>query len=93
MAVSAQVTAINFAVSGMIYVTFEGGTQREFTSLQGLQEFAAACDDTLNTELAQQMAMRWWLERDPNAENVTLVLGKRLTFDMSTAEMIGVVDG
>lgn len=93
MAVSAQVTAINFAASGTIYVTFEGGTQREFGSLQALQDFAAACDDSLNTDLAQQMSLRWWLERDPNAENVTLVLGKRLTFDMSTAEMIGVVDG
>lgn len=92
MALSVKCTGVNFKGNGGIDLSFNEADTTEFPNLEILQMWAAQVDDPANTDLVRRMIVRWWLERDPNAENVDLILGRRLTFDMGTAEMIAVVD-
>lgn len=90
MAVSARITGINIQANGVIILSFDNGQSQEFNDMALLQLYGNEVDDATKTDLAQRLMVRWWLERDPNLQNINLALGHTLTFDMSSAEMIGV---
>jgi hypothetical protein len=43
-----------------------------------------------NADVAKQLMIAWWAARSPEFTNTNLVIGKRLTFDLSAANPIKV---
>lgn len=87
MAVSVHCTGIVVNENGTGRINYSD-VQVEFSSLADLQLIAADLDDPVNLDLARRFLIAWWIARNPAADNPSFIIGKTLTLDMTTAEMI-----
>jgi hypothetical protein len=87
MAASAKVTKI-IRNNGRLLVEFDGSTFLEFDSVQYAKDVIGELDTSPN--MAQLLAIAYWLARSSDASNTAIILGKTLTFDLSNASPIKV---
>lgn len=83
---TAKITSIVYA-NDRYYVRYADGTEYEFGSVEDMYWYASEVQTTDN---AQRLLLAWWLARNPTASNTNLVVGKTLTFDLSTPSAIKV---
>lgn len=81
MAVTATVTEFRKMPDGRIYVRFDDGDMPEFASIADLTAWARALD--MEPENAKRLAVAWAVTRSADLSNVSTILNKTLTFDLS----------
>lgn len=76
------------APSTRVLVNFADGTQYEFASLDDLK---ARIDELgQNADTARLFLIGQWLAKDPSAQNLNLIQGKRLTLDLTSVDSLKV---
>ena len=88
MAVNALVQSFVKNPDGSIKVTWEDGHSMPFLNLAAIREFIGELDT--DPVVAERIALAWFLARQPDASNVNIIEGKRVTFDLSAANAIRV---
>lgn len=83
MAVSMHCTYYSRSANGTIRLDFDGGEQREYSNLDAMKGYALGMDAEDQHDMAVKLLISLWLNQDPNAENSGLIVGKRITFDLS----------
>ena len=73
---------------GRIKVVWEDGHSNLFLNLNEVKAYIADLD--ANPVTAEQLLIAWFLARQPDGGNPSVVEGKRLTFDLSAANPIRV---
>jgi hypothetical protein len=90
MAVSATIVGVTkeAAPSTRCRVQFADGNELEFASPAEMQAYRSDLDS--DPAMAQAMALRHWIARDPDASNPSIAIGKTLTFNLSSPNPIKV---
>ena len=94
MALSVRVTGVRkVAATGHVYIEWADGPESEFDSLAAAIAWAQDMDldSGQARDLLRKMAIRYYLVRDPAATNPTVIVGKTMTLDLSSATPLVVV--
>lgn len=73
---------------GKVFVNFDNGSQREFTSIADLQAWARKPDT--DVDLTEQLCIAWAVARSPELSNIATIQNKTFTFDLSAPNPIRV---
>lgn len=85
---TATIKAVTTAPNGTMYVLFSSGVQYEFPNgVSDLQDFAMGIQTQDN---AERLAVAWWIARDDDANNPSVIIGKTLTLDVSSPSPVKV---
>lgn len=90
---AASLTACSATITGLVwqndryYLRFASGTEYEFDSLEAI---AAYAEEIQTVDNAEKLAIAYWLARDDDLSNINIILGKKLTFDVSQPSPIKV---
>lgn len=87
MAVSKHCTGVVMNENGTGHINYEDGSV-EWSNLSELSDLATNLDAPDQVDLAHRMLVAYWLARDPEMLSPGIIIGKVLTFDMTSVTPI-----
>lgn len=85
MAITVHCTGFNVHENGTRIITFEDGTGLEFPDLATVIDQNGNLDAPDQIDLAHKLLICWFLVQNPEADNGSVIVGRSLTFNMSSA--------
>ena len=92
MATQVTLNAIVHQPDGGVVLKWAGGVEQYFGNMDEVKAIGNGFDDINQHgfDNASMLLIKWWLARSPDGSNENLVVGKRLTLDLSAAAPIRV---
>ena len=86
---SAEMASFTVHANGNVSIVFSDGAGVDFGSLTACKNWALGLEDS-DPDLAKKLLVAWWSARNPALSNTSLVIGKKLTFDLTSPSPIKV---
>ena len=87
MAVSETLRKVIAPANKPVTIRFDS-TDREWATRIMARDWAQGMDREEVLDILQKMLVCWWLKQDPNGSNPALVEGKKITLDLTRADLV-----